>query len=106
MLSTQQVRSLLERVREETGGKHAVYPFLVSLTAAALRPGEAVALRAADVTLPREGFGELLVRGAEGRKVPATPEPAGVLRAWISSAGLGPNDRLSFCFTDLAWPRK
>lgn len=30
MLSPVQVRSLLERVREDTGGNQAVYPFLLS----------------------------------------------------------------------------
>ncbi|QUC58976.1 hypothetical protein IOD14_20505 [Streptomyces sp. A2-16] len=85
---------MLERVREDTGGNQAVYPFLLSLGAAALQPGEAIGLRVDDVTLPEEGLGELLVRGERGRKVPVTPKLAGVLRHWISSADLGPGDRL------------
>ncbi|WBB62568.1 hypothetical protein O7599_08570 [Streptomyces sp. WMMC500] len=90
MLSPAQVRSLLERVQEDTESERAVYPFLLSLVSAALHPGEAIGLRAADVTLPEEGFGELLVRGKKSRKVPVTPELAGVLRRWISTPTWGP----------------
>lgn len=62
------------------------------MATAALLPGEALALRVDDVTLPEDGFGELLVRSGAAREVPVTPELVGLLRDWISTATLKPRD--------------
>ncbi|AKH84856.1 hypothetical protein AA958_24580 [Streptomyces sp. CNQ-509] len=59
-------RFLLVRVQEDTEGEHAVYPFLLSLASAAFHSGEEIGLRAADVALPEEVLGGLLVRGKKG----------------------------------------
>jgi integrase len=90
----QQVRSLLEWVRNDAGEQGAVYPFFVSMAAAALLPGEAIQLRMDGVALPEDGCGEFLADGGGSRRVPVTPELVGVLREWISSGGLKPGDLL------------
>ncbi|MFJ9559453.1 hypothetical protein ACIRQQ_05350 [Streptomyces fuscichromogenes] len=94
LLSLGQVRSLLEWVRAETGQQSAEYTLFVSMATAALLPGEATRLRFDDVTLPDDGFGELLIRGVERRRVPVTPELVAVLRGWTGSAGLKSGDLL------------
>ncbi|MFE9449764.1 tyrosine-type recombinase/integrase [Streptomyces sp. NPDC006739] len=94
LLSLGQVRSLLEWVRNETDEQSAEYPLFVSMATAALLPGEAIRLRFDDVTLSDDGFGELLIRGAERRRVPVAPELVRVLRAWIGTAALKTGDPL------------
>ncbi|MFJ2257311.1 tyrosine-type recombinase/integrase [Streptomyces sp. NPDC087844] len=94
MLSSEQIRSLLSWVRENTEAQSAVYPFLASIEKAALLPGEATALRVDDLMLPDGRVGELLIRAGEGRKAPVGPRLADLLKEWISSAGLKPGDLL------------
>ncbi|MGH3310502.1 MAG: hypothetical protein ACRDP3_07935 [Streptomyces sp.] len=94
LLFPEQIRSLLEWTRENTGGQTPVYPFLAPMAGAALLPGEAVALRVDDVTLLEGGFGEMLVGAGEGRKVPVTPGLSDLLRNWIRRAGLKLDDPL------------
>lgn len=64
------------------------------MAGAALLPSEAAALRVDDATLPEGEFGELRVRANEERRVPVTPELAGVLQRWIDKASLKPGDLL------------
>ncbi|MFC5253418.1 tyrosine-type recombinase/integrase [Streptomyces nigrescens] len=94
LLSSEQIRLLLGWVRENAAVEGAVYPFLVSIAEAALSPGEAVALRVDDMTLPEGEFGEASIRAGEGRKVPVAPELVILLRGWISRADLEPGDLL------------
>ncbi|WP_438485436.1 tyrosine-type recombinase/integrase [Streptomyces sp. S186] len=94
MLSVEHIRALLGWVQEHTEVPGAVFPFLASMVGAALLPGEAAAVRVDDAELPEGEFGALLVRAGEVRKVPVTPELAGVLREWIGKAGLEPGDLL------------
>lgn len=60
----------------------------------ALSPGEAASVRVHDVTLPDRGFGEVLVRGGEGRRVPVSPALVDVLGRWIDEADLKAEDLL------------
>ncbi|MYS76932.1 tyrosine-type recombinase/integrase [Streptomyces sp. SID5926] len=92
LLSADHVHALLEWIQEESSG--AVFPFLASIAGTALSPGEAASVRVQDVTLPDGEFGEVLVRAGEGRKVPVSPDVAGVLRRWIDEAGLEAEDLL------------
>ncbi|QOV34993.1 tyrosine-type recombinase/integrase [Streptomyces ferrugineus] len=95
ILSERQVLSLLDWIRQQTGGSRSVHPFLAAVAEGALRPSEARALRVRDVVLRSGGSGELTVRHrGRARVVPLRPQFAAFLREWIDVAGLQKGDLL------------
>lgn len=95
LLSTEQVRSLLQWIRGNVGADRSVYPFLRTVAEQALHPGEARAVRVSDVSLPEGSWGKLTARdGGVAREIPLQPPFVDFLRAWISEAGLQDDDLL------------
>ncbi|MEU3373520.1 hypothetical protein ABZ734_24040 [Streptomyces sp. NPDC006660] len=95
ILSEGQVRSLLDCIGRQESGSRSVYPFLATLTEAALRPSEARSRRAHDFVLRSGGSGELTVRyRGQPRVIPLRPRFATFLRGWIDEAGLQEDDLL------------
>jgi integrase len=110
LLSSEQVDAALGWVSRSASTGGSIHPFLASIAWAALRPGEAQALRVGDALLPAEGPGELLIRAGERREIggpgastedggvlrrsPAAAELVTVLREEILRRGLGPDDLL------------
>jgi integrase len=117
VVNPNQARALLAAVDEI----HApLTAFFGCMYYAALRPAEALHLRDADCTLPREGWGELLLVGStqqsgrawsdsghakedrglkhrarrDTRAVPACPDLVGLLRRHIDEFGTGSDGRL------------
>jgi integrase len=115
-----QVRTLLDAVRGGPSGERLV-AFFGCLYFAALRPEEAVGLGKHNLALPKVGWGELLLDGAEpyagsdwtddgsnrdrrrqlkqreigeGRTVPCPPELTALLNEHIERFGFGPDGRL------------
>ncbi|MEJ8650763.1 tyrosine-type recombinase/integrase [Streptomyces sp. MS1.AVA.3] len=94
LLSMEQVRSLLEWIREHAAYR-SIYPFMRIVAEQALRPEEARALRVRDVVLPEGDWGILTARhGRKARAIPLQPQFVEFLREWISEAGLREDDLL------------
>ncbi|MET9970193.1 tyrosine-type recombinase/integrase [Streptomyces sp. NPDC006356] len=94
-ISEEQVRSLLEWVREHAGANRSVYPFMRIVAEQALRPTEARALRVSDVALAEGDPGKLTARHkGMAREIPLQPQFVEFLREWISAAGLQEDDLL------------
>lgn len=118
--SAVQVRTLLQAVAQQRHSGQRLVAFLACLYFAALRPEEAAALTKRSLSLPDEGWGELLLEAAEpyaGREwtdsgenrdrrqlkqrargetriVPCCPELTAILHAHIDQFGFGPDGRL------------
>lgn len=117
VVSPNQARALLAAVK---GRAPALHAYFACLYFAGLRPGEAANLRAADLMLPEQGWGEILLSGsyqptrgewtddgARGeeralkhrarsstRRVPAAPELVAALREHLDDYGTGAEGRL------------
>ncbi|GAA1872217.1 tyrosine-type recombinase/integrase [Pseudonocardia alni subsp. carboxydivorans] len=120
VVNTVQARALLSAVGSQKPSGPGLVAFFGLLYYAALRPGEAVTLRAADLQLPAEGWGELLLTGStpeagaswtdngrrreerelkhrargETRSVPSPPPLTALLRAHLAEHGTTPDGRL------------
>lgn len=117
-----QARTLLAAVRTVKRSGARLEGFFGAMYFAALRPEEAVALKASNLRLPKKGWGEIYVEEAhphagrhwtgtemprdvrglkarnrgEGRSVPCPPELVALLRDHIDKYGIGAN---GFVFT-------
>lgn len=111
VLNPTQARTLLDTVKSRSRGGVRLHAFFAVLYYAGLRPEEAVALRVADITLPDQGWGEILVHKAtpevgkqwtdtgkahderhlkgraegETRPVPAHPALVRILREYVAN---------------------
>ncbi|MFK4598665.1 tyrosine-type recombinase/integrase [Streptomyces pristinaespiralis] len=95
LYSEEQVRSLLDRVREQAGAHRSVHPFMRMVAEQALRPSEARALRVTDVVLLERDLGKLTARHkGMVREIPLQPQVVVFLRGWISEADLQDADLL------------
>jgi integrase len=118
--SPMQARTLLNVVRTQHRTGRRLVAFFGCLYYAAMRPEEAVALRKDNLALPAEGWGEILLEGAEPhagsewtdsgenrddrglkhrasddtRVVPSPPELTALLNAHIAEFGTAPDGRL------------
>ncbi|PNE38507.1 tyrosine-type recombinase/integrase [Streptomyces noursei] len=94
LLSVEQVRSLLEWIRDHAADR-SIYPFMRIVAEQALRPEEARALRVCDLVLPEGDWGILAAPdGRKARAIPLQPQFVEFLREWISEAGLREDDLL------------
>ncbi|MFB6396718.1 tyrosine-type recombinase/integrase [Polymorphospora lycopeni] len=115
-----QARTLLEGVREQGRIGPRMVAFYACLYYAAMRPEEAVRLAKSNLHLPKEGWGEFILDGAdpyagsewtdsgknrdsrqlkqrargETRTAPCPPELTAIINAHIELFGYGPNGRL------------
>ncbi|MEV1076927.1 tyrosine-type recombinase/integrase [Streptomyces sp. NPDC050211] len=95
LLSTEQVRALLEWIRGHAADDRSMYPFMLTVAEQALRPGEARALRVRDVVFPEGDRGVLTVRHrGVAREIPLHLQFVEFLREWIDGAGLREDDLL------------
>lgn len=120
VVNSAQARALLSAVGAQKPSGPGLVAFFGLLYYAALRPGEAVTLRAADLRLPDDGWGELLLTGStpeagaswtdngrrreerelkhrargETRSVPSPPPLTVLLRAHLAEHGTTPDGRL------------
>lgn len=131
VVNADQARQLLAAVAEEKPSGRRLVAFFGALYYAALRPGEAATLRRADVILPAEGWGELLLAGStpeagaswtdngrrreerelkhrargETRSVPCPPPLTALLRSHLDEFGTTPDGRLSVVCGAGSWRR-
>ncbi|MDG4772829.1 integrase [Solwaraspora sp. WMMD792] len=115
-----QARTLLESVREQGRIGPRMVAFYACLYYAAMRPEEAVRLAKSNLRIPKEGWGEFILDGAEphagrewtdsgknrdqrqlkqrargeSRTVPCPPELTAIINAHIDDFGFGANGRL------------
>ena len=120
VVNADQARALLDAVEAEKPSGTRLVAFFGALYYAALRPGEAATLRLADLVLPAQGWGELLLAGStpeagaswtdsgrrreerelkhrargETRSVPCPPPLAALLRAHVERFGTAEDGRL------------
>jgi integrase len=118
--SPMQVRTLLQAVAQQPRSGRRLVAFFACLYFAALRPEEAQALTKPNLSLPEQGWGELLLDAAEPhagkewtdsgdnrdrrqlkqratgetRPVPCCPELTAILHGHIDEFGFGPDGRL------------
>lgn len=110
LLSGQQRDDLLDWVGQHPRNGRTLRAFFSAVAFAALRPGEALALRVRDVQLPDDGPGVLVVHarrdgtvegGREGtgirRVVPVCPRLVELLKEQIVARELGPDDAVFLC---------
>jgi integrase len=121
VVSLHQGKQLLIAVGSQGAAGQRLVPFFGSMMFAALRPAEAIALAEQNlVSLPDEGWGELLLSGSQPRagiawsdtgtsrearglkhrartdtrRVPLHPELVGLIQAHIEEFGFGPGGKL------------
>ncbi|MEU9639555.1 tyrosine-type recombinase/integrase [Streptomyces tendae] len=95
LYSQEEVRALLDWVREHEVSEPAIYPFMWAMGELALRQGEAQRLRVGDAFLPAHGHGNLAVRHkGRTRTVPLRPRAVEFLEEWIRESGAEEGDLL------------